>query len=95
MSEIKQTIMQRAEARFAENQKKVADRKQATAQYISEAKARAVKTERLRELRLAKEEADRATGSVSPPKARAERTPRSVKGKTLFSRILVKSGKDK
>jgi hypothetical protein len=89
----KQTGMQKAEDWFAEKQKKTAARLQVTPEYMSEAKARAVKTAKLRELRLAKEEADRAAGSLQPPKVRAERPQRSIKGKTLSSRILLKTGK--
>jgi hypothetical protein len=85
--------MEKAEARFAEKQKRAADRTQATAEYISEAKARAVKTARLRELRLAKEEAERAAGLSKPVKAGTGRAQRSVKGKTLSSRILTRSRK--
>jgi hypothetical protein len=85
--------MQKAEARFAERQKKATDRAQATTEYMTEAKARAVKTARLRELRLAKEEADRASGSLLAPKVRAKQAPRSMKGKTIGSRVLIKAGK--
>lgn len=85
--------MEKAEARFAENQKRVADRSKATSEYMSEAKARALKTARLRQLRLAKEEADRAAGLLQPVKAIVQRAPRSTKGKTLFSRVLHKAGK--
>jgi hypothetical protein len=93
LSENNQTPMEKAEAHFVEKQKRAADRRQASAEYISEAKARAVKTARLRELRLAKEEAERAAGSSEPPKARTERGPRRVKGKTLSSHILIRAGK--
>jgi hypothetical protein len=93
LSESKQTIMEKAEARFAEKQKKAADRNQATTEYRSEAKARAVKTARLRELRLAKEAADRAAGLSEPVKAKVERAPRSTRGKTLFSRVLHRARK--
>ena len=93
MSANNPTLMEKAEARFAEKQKKAVDRTQAAAEYISEAKARALKTKRLRELRLAKEEADRAGEQPKPPKARIQRAARSVKGKTLSSRILIRSRK--
>ncbi|TGQ64026.1 hypothetical protein EN829_021300 [Mesorhizobium sp. M00.F.Ca.ET.186.01.1.1] len=62
-----QTMMQKAEARFVDKQKKTAERSKATAEYMSEAKAREIKTARLRELRLAKEEADRAAEALNPP----------------------------
>jgi len=87
------TIMEKAQARFIETQKKTADRNKATAEYVSEAKARAVKTARLRELRLAKEEAERAAEASKPVKTERKRAPRSVKGKTLFSRILTNATK--
>lgn len=61
-----QNIMAKAETRFADKQKKTADRDRATAEYISEAKAREIKTARLRALRLAKEEADRAAEANNP-----------------------------
>lgn len=90
MSETKQTIMEKAEARFADKQKKAMDRNQATFEYMSEAKVRAAKTVRLRALRLAKEEADRAAGVLQPVKAAVQRAPRSIRGKTLSSRIRVR-----
>ena len=84
------SINDTAEARFAKSQKKLAEGLQATTEYMAEAKVRAAKTARLRELRLAKEEADRAAGTLEPAKIKRERAPRSTKGKTLFSRILLK-----
>ena len=93
MTESKQTIMDKAEARFVEKQKKAADRNQATNEYMSEAKARAIKTARLRQLRLAKEDADRAAGILKPVKARVQRAPRSIRGKTSSSRVLLRSGR--
>ena len=56
MSSNNNNIMEKAEARFLETQKKAAERSKATAEYMSEAKARAVKTAKLRDLRLAKGE---------------------------------------
>jgi hypothetical protein len=79
--------------RLAEQQKRATDRMQASSEYMTEARARAAKTTKLRELRLAKEEADRANGTLQPPKPRTERAPRSVKGKTLYARILTKHRK--
>ena len=87
MSENNPTIMEKAQARFLETQKKTAERNKATAEYVSEAKAVAVKTARLRELRLAKEEAERAAEALKPVKAKKKSVPRTVKGRTLFSRI--------
>jgi len=88
------SISETAEARFAKSQKKAAEGAKATAEYIAEARIRAAKTTRLRQLRLAKEEADRTAGTLPPAKIKRERAPRSTKGKTLASRILLKRGKD-
>jgi hypothetical protein len=85
--------MEKAQARFAETQKKAADRNKATAEYVSEAKARAVKTARLRELRLAKEEVERAAEPAKPVKVKTQRVPRTTKGKTHFSRIVTRVAK--
>ena len=82
-----QNIVEKAEARFLDTQKKAADRSKATAEYLSEAKARAVKTAKLRELRLAKEEADRAAAALVPEKPKKKRVPRTVQGKTVHSRV--------
>lgn len=65
-----QTIMQKAETRFADKQKKTADRNRAAAEYLSEAKAREIKTAKLRELRLAKEAADRLAQVQEPAPAK-------------------------
>ncbi|RWM99935.1 MAG: hypothetical protein EOR84_08105 [Mesorhizobium sp.] len=73
MAEPNQNIMEKAEARFMEKQKKTAERNQATAEYVSEAKARTIKTERLRALRLAKEEADRAAEALNPVASKKKR----------------------
>ena len=93
MHERTKSIGETAETRFAKSQKKAAEGAKATAEYIAEAKARAAKTARLRQLRLAKEEADRVAGTLEPAKIKRERPPRSTKGKTLFSRVLLKSSK--
>jgi hypothetical protein len=93
LDETKQAIAQRRSTRLVEQQKRATDRMQASSEYMVEAKARVAKTARLRQLRLAKEEADRASGAAQPPKARVERAPRSVKGKTLSARILIKHQK--
>lgn len=82
MSANKPSLMEKAETRFAEKQKKTPERMQATVEYISEARVRALKTARLRELRLAKEEAERAAAPSKPPKARTPRA-RSVKADML------------
>lgn len=66
MAEGNQSIMEKAEARFMDKQKKTAERNKATSDYMSEARAREIKTARLRELRLAKEEADRVGEALNP-----------------------------
>ncbi len=76
MAESRQNIMEKAESRFLETQKKTADRAKATIEYQTEAKLRATKTARLRELRLAKAEAERAAEAsmpTEPAKKRASR----------------------
>ncbi|BCG96026.1 hypothetical protein [Mesorhizobium sp. 131-2-1] len=78
MGEASQSIMEKAEARFLERQKKTVERNKATAEYLSEAKARIIKTARLRELRLAKEEADRVAEALNPT-PKKKRAPRAVK----------------
>ena len=75
MAETSQNIIQKAETRFLETQKKTAERNKAMAEYQSEAKARAIKTAKLRELRLAKEEEDRAAvqaANDAKPKRKAK-----------------------
>ena len=54
MADGNQSIMEKAEARFMDKQKKTAERNKATSDYMSEARAREIKTARLRGLRLAK-----------------------------------------
>ena len=66
MADGNQSIMEKAEARFMDKQKKTAERSKATSDYMSEARAREIKTARLRELRLAKEEADRVAEALNP-----------------------------
>ena len=78
MAEASQSIMEKAEARFMEKQKKTMERNKATAEYLSEAKVRIIKTARLRELRLAKEEADRVAEALNPA-PKKKRIPRAVR----------------
>jgi len=66
MAEGNPSIMEKAEARFVDKQKKTAERNKATAEYMTEAKLRVIKTAKLRELRLAKEEADRIAEALNP-----------------------------
>jgi hypothetical protein len=81
VTESRQNIMEKAETRFLETQKKAADRAKATIEYQTEAKLRAAKTARLRELRLAKDEAERAAAAskpAQPAKRRASRRQASL-----------------
>jgi hypothetical protein len=71
-------IMQNVDSRALEIRKKTAERSKAMAEYQAEAKARAVKTARLRELRLAKEEADRLA-ALEAEAAKPKRGARSAK----------------
>ncbi len=81
MADANQNIMEKAQSRFIETQKKTAERNKATAEYQSEAKARAIKTAKLRELRLAKEEQDRAAEALKPVEPKKKRS--AGKGKNL------------
>lgn len=76
MADNRQNIMEKAETRFLETQKKAADRAKATIEYQTEAKQRAVKTAKLRELRLAKEEAERAAEASKPAQPKNKRASR-------------------
>jgi hypothetical protein len=71
--------MEKAETRFLETQKKNADKARATAEYMTEAKLRAQKTAKLRELRLAKDEADRAAEALKPAPVKKKRATRAAK----------------
>jgi hypothetical protein len=75
--------MEKAESRFLETQKKTADRAKATVEYQTEAKLRAQKTARLRELRLAKEEAERAAEASKPTPPKKNRASRAGKANSL------------
>jgi hypothetical protein len=83
VAEITQNIMEKAQSRFLETQKKTADRNKATVEYQSKAKTRAVKTAKLRELRLAKEEAERAAEALKPVEPKKKRVSRAGKSKEL------------
>jgi hypothetical protein len=63
----------KAEARFLETQRKTMDRAKATIEYQTEAKLRAVKTARLRELRFARDEAERAAEALKPAAPKKKR----------------------
>ena len=76
VAESRQSILEKAQSRFLETQKTPADRNRPAAEYQSEAKARALRTARLRDLRLAKDEAERiaeALKPVEPKKKQASR----------------------
>lgn len=67
--------MGKAEARFLETQKKTASRNAAVSEYQIEAKARAIKTAKLRELRLAREQAALDAEASKPAKPAKKRVP--------------------
>ena len=58
--------MEKAELRFLETQKKIAEQAKPTIAYQTEAKLRTLKTAKLRELRLARDETDRAAVALQP-----------------------------
>ncbi|BBD35667.1 hypothetical protein Amn_05470 [Aminobacter sp. Y103A] len=74
-----ENFLEKAQSRSIEAQKKAAERNSAMADYQSEAKARAIKTAKLRELRLAKDEADRAAEALKPVEAKKKRVARAAK----------------
>ena len=78
MADDRQNIMDKAETRFLETQKKNADKARAMNEYQTEARLRAQKTAKLRELRLAREEADRAAEALKPAPVKKTRAPRAA-----------------
>ena len=60
-------------SRFLETQKKTADRAKAAVEYQTEAKLRALKTARLRELRFVRDEAERAAEVLKPAAPKKKR----------------------
>jgi hypothetical protein len=82
LADSRQNIMEKAESRFLETQKKSAVRAKATVEYQTEAKLRAQKTARLRELRLAKDEAERAAEALKPVPPKKKRASRAGKAKS-------------
>ena len=78
MVDSRQNIMEKAESRFLETQRKTADRAKATIEYQTEAKLRALKTARLRELRFAKDEAERAAEALKPAAPKKKRASRAA-----------------
>ena len=81
----------KTQTRVLDKEKKTAERNKATAEYLSEAKARAIKTARLRELRLAKEEADRAAEALKPAEPKKKR---AIKAKAAVEAAPVAGGPD-
>ena len=65
----------RAEARFALKEQRATEAEKVLAEIGAQKVAEAEKTARLRALRLAKEEADRAAAVVAKPAARSAKTP--------------------
>jgi hypothetical protein len=61
--------MERAQAAFHKKAAQAREGATATAEYKAAGAAERAKTERLRALRLAKEEADRKAAAAAPPKA--------------------------
>ena len=88
LADDRQNIMDKAETRFLETQKKNADKARAMNEYQTEARLRAQKTAKLRELRLAREEADRAAEALKPAPVKQLKTA-SVK-KTRAPRTAAK-----
>ncbi|MDR7221067.1 hypothetical protein J2X13_001473 [Aminobacter aminovorans] len=76
---VMENFLEKAQSRSIEAQKKTAERNSAMAEYQSEAKARAIKTAKLRELRLAKDEADRAAEALKPVEPKKKRVARAAK----------------
>ena len=79
MADNRQNIMEKAETRFMETQKKNAEKAKAMNEYQTEAKLRAQKTARLRELRLARDEAERAAEALKPVEPKKKRASRAAK----------------
>lgn len=78
MADDRQNIIDKAETRFLETQKKNADKARAMTEYQTQAKLRAQKTAKLRELRLARDEADRAAEALKPAPIKKKRAPRAA-----------------
>lgn len=78
MTDSRQNIMEKAETRFLETQKKNAERAKAMNEYQTEAKLRAQKTAKLRELRLARDEAERAAEAAKPATPKKKRASRAA-----------------
>lgn len=77
MSDNQGDIRAKANSRFQDAQKKAAERKQASNDYESEAKAREIKTAKLKAQRLAKEAEDRLVAALTPAPVKAKRASRA------------------
>jgi hypothetical protein len=73
--------MERAQAAFHKKEIQAREGATATAEYKAAANAERAKTERLRALRLAKEEADRKAAAEAPPKPAAKPKAKAKKPK--------------
>jgi hypothetical protein len=80
-----QKVMDKAQARFQTKEQKLAEQNKAMAEYQAELKAKDQRIDKLRDLRLAKEEADRAEAE----KVAAE----AVKAEKLKKRRAAKKAK--
>ena len=74
-----ENFLEKAQSRSIEAQKKILERNSAMVEYQSETKALASKSAKLRELRLAKDEADRAAEALKPVEPKKKRVSRSAK----------------
>lgn len=76
MENSKDTARARADLRFKKQEEQTSVRQKAMAEYVAEGKARQVKTDKLRALRLAKEAEDLANAPPAPvKKPRAKKKP--------------------
>lgn len=76
MENPKDTARARADLRFKKQEEQASVRQKAMAEYVAEGKARQVKTDKLRALRLAKEAEDLANAPPAPvKKPRAKKKP--------------------
>lgn len=73
----KDTARARADLRFKKQEEQATVRQKAMAEYVAEGKARQIKTDKLRALRLAKEAEDLANAPAAPVKkpSRAKKKP--------------------
>jgi hypothetical protein len=91
----KETMEKRADAKFRRHERAM-DGKQGAADYEAAARAVAVKTARLRALRLAKEAADKAEAAANPVKPatpKQKRTARSALQQHAIADAAADSGR--